>query len=360
VKPILVVGGAGYIGSALVRRLLESGRRVRVLDNLTYGDDPLRAAPPEGLEYMVGDCRNLRNVVAAVRGVDSVVHLAAIVGDPACEQERRAAVEVNYAATRMLIEVAQGHGVQRLVFASSCSVYGAADQWMDENSRVEPVSLYGKTKVDSEDALLGARSSDFHPVVLRLATVFGMSRRPRFDLVVNLLTAKACREGIITIFNPSQWRPFIHVEDVAEGMRLALEAPLASVSGEVFNLGDTRLNYTLGQLAETVLRVFPDARASWVENGDRRDYRVSFEKIRNALAFQCARDLEFGIREIRGALEKGAGIDHTDARFHNHKYLQAAGGTRSSERDSRLMDAFWPPVEMRRSKTVGQIGVQEA
>src|SRR5262249_4766750 len=137
--------------------------------------------------------------------------------DPACEQDRDAALEINFAATRMLIEIAKGHNVDRLLFASSCSVYGETEELCDENSQVNPISLYARTKVDSEGALARARTDRFHPTILRLATVFGASYRLRFDLVVNLLLAKALREGIITIFNGEQWRPFIHVSDVAEG-----------------------------------------------------------------------------------------------------------------------------------------------
>jgi len=143
---VLVLGGAGYIGSSLVRKLLESGRKVRVVDSLVYGDEPLRGVfGHPNLEMRIGDCRNIQDMVAAVRGVDSIIDLAAIVGDPACEQDKQTALEINYAATRMLIEVAKGHGIQRFVFASSCSVYGATDVMMDEKSAVKPISLMRAT-----------------------------------------------------------------------------------------------------------------------------------------------------------------------------------------------------------------------
>ena len=143
------------------------------------------------------------------------------------------ALEINYAATRMLIEIAKGYGVERFLFASSCSVYGATDALMDEHSQVHPISLYAETKVDSERVLLESRTAAFHPTILRLATVFGASPRPRFDLVVNLLAAKAYQDEVITIFNSEQWRPFIHVSDVAEGMLQMLKAPIESVSESV-------------------------------------------------------------------------------------------------------------------------------
>ncbi|MDE3197825.1 MAG: NAD-dependent epimerase/dehydratase family protein, partial [Acidobacteriota bacterium] len=242
-QTVLVVGGAGYIGAVVVRKLLHKGYRVRVLDRLVYGDGALRdIMNHRRLEFMQGDCRNIHDVVKAMTGVGSVVDLAAIVGDPACEQDHKTALETNYAATRMMIEVARGEHVQRFVFASSCSVYGASDEVMYEDSAVRPISLYAETKVDSEKALLAEASQDFHPTILRFSTIFGLAPRPRFDLVVNLLAARAIQERTITIFNGEQWRPFLHVSDAAEAVVQALTAPAEAVSGQVFNVGDDRMN----------------------------------------------------------------------------------------------------------------------
>ena len=339
---VLVLGGAGYIGSSLVRKLLESGRKVRVVDSLVYGDEPLRGVfGHPNLEMRIGDCRNIQDMVAAVRGVDSIIDLAAIVGDPACEQDKQTALEINYAATRMLIEVAKGHGIQRFIFASSCSVYGATDVMMDEKSAVKPISLYGQTKLDSEHALLHARSDTFHPTILRLATVFGLSYRPRFDLVVNLLMAKAYNEGVITIFNGEQWRPFIHVHDVAAGFIKTLNAPLPIVSGQIFNLGDTRLNYTLTQIGQMIQGMFPDTRVQHIDDTDRRNYRVSFEKIRSQLGFSCSWQLEDGMRQLRQAFEDKEIVDYTDTRYYNQKFLKIAGSpSRKASLDEHLMAAF--------------------
>lgn len=338
---ILVVGGAGYIGSAVCRKLLAAGHKVRILDSLLYGDFPIREllADPN-FELCVGDCRNIQNVVNAMKGVRSVIHLAAIVGDPACEQDRQTAREVNYAATRMLIEIAKGYGIERFVFASSCSVYGASDVLMDEQSMVAPVSFYGQTKVDSEKALLDAATADFHPIVLRLATVFGIGYRPRFDLVVNLLTAKAFQDEQITIFNGQQWRPFIHVQDVAEGILHVLKAPVPLVSGQIFNVGDSRWNYTLTDISQKILVAFPGARVQHIENADRRNYRVSFDKVA-ALGFECTRTIDEGIAELRDAFERGLIRDYTDSRYHNQRFLEALGvPVTASEIDSRIMAAF--------------------
>jgi nucleoside-diphosphate-sugar epimerase len=296
--------------------LLAKGRRVRVLDSLLYGDGAVRdlLANPH-FELVAGDCRNIQSVVGAVKGVDAIVHLAAIVGDPACEQDRQTALEVNY--------------------ASSCSVYGASEMVMNERSVVEPISLYAQTKLDSERALLAGCSTTFHPTILRLATVFGHSARPRFDLVVNLLSAKAFQEGVITIFNGQQWRPFIHVRDVAAGIVRILDAPAASVSGEIFNLGDSQLNYPLSAVAEHIRSIFPNTRVENAENTDRRNYRVSFDKVRNQVGFECGVSLEKGIRELKDIFERGLVTDYKAVEYHNQRFLQRVG----SPLNERLIDA---------------------
>jgi nucleoside-diphosphate-sugar epimerase len=340
--PVLVIGGAGYIGCWLVRRLLEEGQRVRVLDNAVYGLEPIRAllANPR-LDYQNGDCRNIQDVVKAMRGVSSVVHLAAIVGDPACEIDHTATIEINYAATRMLVEIAKGYGVERFLFASSCSVYGASGEFMTEASPVKPVSLYGETKVASERVLMEAADDLFHPVLLRFATVFGLSNRPRFDLVVNLLTAKACQDGVITIYNGEQWRPFVHVKDLAEAMILILNAPLCDVSRQVFNVGDNRLNLRLSEMAATIKHVIPETIVESVENSDRRNYRVIFDKIEKCLGFQCRYTLEDGVREIKTAFDSSDIINYKNLKFSNLGFLMATGAPENKKViDREIMAAF--------------------
>ncbi len=339
---VLVIGGAGYIGSLLVERLLENGYRVRALDSLLYGDEALRPAKNHrGFELLVGDCRNIQDVVKGMRGVESIIHLAAIVGDSACDENGEAALETNYAATRMLIEIAKGHGVRRLLFASSCSVYGATEIEVDENAAPHPISLYGQTKVDSEKALLEAASETFHPTILRFATVFGLSYRPRFDLVVNLLTAKAKQEGVITIYNGQQWRPFIHVRDLAQAIMQVLDTPLPQVSGEIFNVGDGRLNYTLSQLADVIREVIPQVRVEHVEKSDRRNYRVNFQKLFERTGFQARYTLRQGIEELGKAFDEGLIIHYGDVRYHNQRYLKTAGTPEhKNEWDAQVMAAF--------------------
>jgi len=323
---VLVVGGAGYIGSIVVRKLLQRGFRVRVLDSLVYGSSAIEEVLDHPrLEFLRGDCRNIQDVVGAMRGARAVIHLAAIVGDPACDQDHKTAREINYAATRMMIEIAKGEGAERFVFASSCSVYGASEQVMDENSQTLPISLYAETKVDSEEALLGAANDNFHPTILRFATIFGLSPRPRFDLVVNLLTAKAMKDRVITIYNGEQWRPFLHVADAAAAIVRILEAPVALVGGQIYNVGDSGLNYTLTGVAAKLVAFFPATRVEHIENSDRRSYRVSFDKIKGHLGFTCSKTLEDGIHEIKAAFETGHISDYGAALYSNVKYLKQHG-----------------------------------
>src|SRR5215472_8851898 len=338
----LVVGGAGYIGSMVVDKLLARGCQVRLLDNLVYGArsiEPFLSNPK--LELIQGDCRNIQDVVRAMSNVKNVIHLAAIVGDPACAEDDANALQINYAATRMMLEIAKGYGIERFLFASSCSVYGASDSLMDENSETVPLSLYAETKLHSERVLLDAASRNFHPAILRFATVFGLGFRPRFDLVVNLLTARAIQDGLITIYNGGQWRPFIHVSDVAAAVVETLAAPVEAVSGEIFNVGDERLNFTLTDVAEKIRAHVPEIRVQYVENDDRRNYRVSFEKIRHCLGFNAARSVEDGILEIKRAFERGEILDYRDAFYSNVSFLKERGHVHAkSELDVKVMAAF--------------------
>lgn len=339
---ILVVGGAGYIGSMVIAKLLKEDRRVRLLDNLTYGNHSVeQLLEHPKFEFIQGDCRNIQDVVRAMSKVKAVIHLAAIVGDPACAQDDKNAFQINYAATRMMLEVARGHNVERFIFASSCSVYGSSEGLMDEQSETDPISLYAETKLQSEKVLLEAASTSFHPTILRFATVFGLARRPRFDLIVNLLTAKAIQDGCITIFNGDQWRPFIHVDDVAEGVLRILGAPVEAVSAEILNLGDDRFNMTLSELAEKIRAFIPNTRVEYVENDDRRNYRVSFRKIRDCVGFTAAHSVEDGILEIKQAFERGQISNYRNPFYSNVSFLKERGHVNpKNETDRKVMAAF--------------------
>jgi len=340
---ILVVGGAGYVGSALVPMLLERGYQVRVLDSLLFGKESLKPSEKhENFEFSQGDVRDIESVVHATKGCDAVIHLAAIVGDPACEENPELAAEINRAATRMLIDVGRGHGIQRFLLASTCSVYGASDFLMDEYAQVAPISLYARTKIDSEQILLEAKSADFHPTILRLSTLFGLSPRPRFDLVVNLLTARAVRSGKITIFNGEQWRPFMHVYDAARAFVACLEANnLDMVSGEIYNAGSYGMNHRLSEVAEYISSIIPTVEVERVENADRRNYRVSFDKIHTRLGFSCERTLEQGIREMAEMVRRSPVEDFSGEMFNNRAMVRLYAQSPESRRSSiRMLEAL--------------------
>jgi nucleoside-diphosphate-sugar epimerase len=327
VELVLVVGGAGYIGSVLTEQLLGKGYRVRILDMELFGRDsiePLLKHPR--LEAMTGDFRNVEHVVRALHNVDAVVHLAAIVGDPACALDRDTTIAVNYAAAKIMAQLARANGISRFVFASTCSVYGESDEIRTEESELNPVSLYATTKIDAEKALLESADAIFKPTILRFATAYGWSRRPRFDLVANLFAAQAVTEKHIRIFNGEQWRPFVHTWDIARACVMAIEGPLKKVGGQVFNVGDHTQNYTLKQLGQIVGACMPGTFVEEIRNDDDlRNYRVDFTKIQTVLGFRASVKLEDGIQEMVDAVKAGKISDWADPIYSNVKTLQGDG-----------------------------------
>ncbi|MCS7057711.1 MAG: NAD(P)-dependent oxidoreductase [Meiothermus sp.] len=322
-RTILVIGGAGYIGSALLPRLLERGYQVRLLDLLMFGKEPIAdVLHHPNLEIIQADFRQVDKVVQAMRGVDTVVHLGGLVGDPACALDENLTIEINLVATRTIAEIAKGMGVRRFIFASTCSVYGASDMVLNERSSLNPVSLYARSKIASEQVLHKLQSDDFSLVILRFGTIYGLSGRTRFDLVVNLLTAKAVVEKKITVFGGDQWRPFVHVDDAARAVLLAVEAPKELVHNQTFNVGSNEGNMTLGMVGELVKKLVPDAELiDSGRDGDRRNYRVDFSKIRNVLGFEPQWTVEQGIRQVIEALRSGRVKDYKAPLYSNVKYL---------------------------------------
>lgn len=329
-KRILVIGGAGYIGSALLPKLLNKGYHVRLLDQLLFGEEPIAAVIDHSkLEIIHGDFRHVEKVVEAMQEVDAVVHLGAIVGDPACSLDEDLTIDVNLSATRMIAELAKSSGVRRFIFASTCSVYGATDETLDERSVVKPISLYGHTKLASEKVLLGMTSEEFRPTVVRFATIYGLSGRTRFDLVVNLLAAKAKIDGKITVFGGDQWRPFVHVDDAALAVATILDAPLEAAGGQIFNVGSDEQNYTINEIGKMVHDQVVSAELQInSDDADKRNYRVSFAKIRNQLGFKPQWTVPMGIQQVLDAIANGEVDDYTDARYSNVKFLKE-GGTRN-------------------------------
>ena len=336
IENVLVIGGAGYIGSALLPKLIEKGYKVRLLDLLLYGTEPIERwmAHPR-LEIMQADFRQIDKIVEAMRGIDAVIHLGGIVGDPACAFDEELTIEINLMATRMIAEVAKGSGVGHFIFASTCSVYGAGDHMLEERSELNPVSLYARSKIGSEKVLLKMADDHFAPVILRLGTIYGLSGRTRFDLVINLLTAKAIVDGEITIFGGDQLRPFVHVDDAAHAILLVLQAPLPLVRNQIFNVGSNDQNYTIRQIGELVHQQVPAATIVIREEvTDPRNYWVNFHKIQRTLGFAPAWSVGEGIEQVIQAINNGKVGDYRDAKYSNVKFLTEVGVYRLARREN--------------------------
>jgi nucleoside-diphosphate-sugar epimerase len=318
----LVTGGSGYIGALIVQELRDAGREVRVLDSLLHGQEDIAAEQERaGVEVIRGDVRDAQARGRALRDVEAVVHMAAIVGDPACALDPALADEVNVRATRALVADAGGAGVERLLFASTCSNYGRmADPTVPitEEGELRPVSLYAEQKVGMEQLILGGATRAMSPTCLRFATVYGVGRRMRFDLTVNEFTRELWADRELEVFGEQFWRPYIHVRDAARAVRTALEAPVERVAGRVFNAGRSGENYRKLDLVREISGQLDRGRVSYVRRDeDPRDYKVSFDRIRSELGFETLMTVPDGIAEVVAALDAGAFGDPFDGRYRN-------------------------------------------
>ncbi len=320
---ILLTGHEGYIGTVLAPILSAAGHDVVGLDSglfaaCTFGREPARV-PAHAVD--------LRDATpGALRGVDAVVHLANLSNDPLGNLSPGLTHEVNVEATVRLARLAREAGVGRFVFASSCSLYGAAGAGrVDETADFHPVTPYGVAKVEAERGIAALASDGFSPVFLRNATVYGVSPRLRFDLVVNNLTAWAVATGEIRMLSDgSPWRPLVHVEDVARAALAAVEAPREAVHGEAFNVGRDPENYRVREVAAIVADEVPGCRLSFADGAspDLRSYRVSFRKIAERLpAWRPRWTVRDGVREIRDAL---GGLDLPPAVFEGPRFSRIA------------------------------------
>lgn len=320
---ILLTGGAGYVGSTLTPFLLAAGHQVRVLDYLAYGGQSLLGvwAHP-GFEFIRGDIRDREILRTAVADRDAVVHLAAIVGDPACSREPDLARSTNLDASLALIAESQSGGVERFIFASTCSNYGKmknSSQYVDEESELRPVSLYAETKVAVETALLeSGRSEHWCPTPLRFATIYGVSPRMRFDLTVNEFTMEILTKKRLKVYGEQFWRPYVHARDAARAIELVLNSSPALVGGRVFNVGATDQNFQKKQLVAMIRPYAPDAVVEFVFKAeDPRDYRVSFARITDQLGFKITRTVAEGIAEIAHLVRENVVDNFADQKYRN-------------------------------------------
>ena len=318
----LVTGAAGYIGSVLVRQLLQQGHHVIGFDKLLFGGESLlEIINHPRFRFIKGDLNDAEAVGQALQGVRNVVHLAAIVGDKACQEHADEARATMGMASQNLYQQAATAGVKHIIFASTCSNYGMMEgqeeAFLEENAPLQPQSLYAELKVAFEKYLLDR--NELPSTILRFATVYGSSPRIRFDLSVNHFTRDICLGRPLHIFGANTWRPYCHVSDLAQSVLIVLTTGSRLTAGKVFNVGENTENFTKAQLIELIQNQIPEAEVT-LENSsgnDPRNYRVDFQKIKSELGFQIQKRVSHGILEIRQLVESGILPDYDSPRYRN-------------------------------------------
>jgi nucleoside-diphosphate-sugar epimerase len=321
IKHVLVTGGAGYVGSNLVPKLLAAGSLVTVLDLCIYGDV---LAPHSDLRIVRGDLRSPADVASAVAGCDAVIHLACISNDPSFDLDPTLGRSINYDCFCPLVRAAKDAGSRRFIYASSSSVYGIKNTPdVHEDLALEPLTDYSKYKAMCEDVLTAEREPGFVTVILRPATVCGFAPRLRLDLTVNILTNLAINNGRITVFGGDQLRPNLHIDDMTDLYVMLLEAPDAAVDGKVWNAGYHNLKVM--EIAEKVREeIGPQVEIVVTPTDDHRSYHVSSDRIRRDLGFLARRTVENAIVDLREAFAAGKVPNAmTDDRYYNIKRMQA-------------------------------------
>jgi nucleoside-diphosphate-sugar epimerase len=329
---ILITGGAGYIGSMLTGELLRLGYRVTVVDDLLFGGESLLAyLPNEKFRFVktnVWEPRAIRKAVDENWPTPSaVIHLAAIVGFPACQAVgRQVAWRYNVEATQRVFEQCEQMGVNRFVYASSYSNYGLSqdNKPVTEDSPLTPQSLYAETKIASERYLLAQKDATCAPLIFRLATLYGISPRTRFDLIINQFVLEAYFKRELLIYQRGYSRSFIHIQDAVHGFVIGVQAPDEKIRAEVYNLGSQQGNFTKDEIVSMVLQRLPETVVHYKDmtfGGDMRDIRVSFEKIHNNLGYDTRLTPEDGVREVLHAIRDGLIIDPQNQRYRNAQFI---------------------------------------
>ncbi|HVF26153.1 MAG TPA: NAD(P)-dependent oxidoreductase [Anaerolineales bacterium] len=331
-RHILITGGAGYIGSYLTSELLRANQRVTVLDSLLFGGEslvPFLHHP--NFNFVKADVTVPRAIKDSLKDdwqkPDAIVHLAAIVGFPACQAVGpQVAWRYNVEATKKAFEQAADLGVERFVFASTYSNYGlsADGEPVTEESSLNPQSLYAETKIAAEEFLLGQKDATCAPLLFRFATLYGMSPRTRFDLIVNQFVLEAFTKHALIIYQRGYSRSFVHIRDVVRGVMMGLEAEQSKIRGQVFNLGTDHGNYSKDDIVQLVLKRIPETVVEYKDltfGGDMRDITVSFAKIRKVLGFDTTLNVDDGIRDLLFALKAGIIRNPTDEKYRNAQFI---------------------------------------
>jgi nucleoside-diphosphate-sugar epimerase/CBS domain-containing protein len=316
---VLIIGGAGYIGSILSTILAKAKYNVRIYDKFIYTLDHLKSLKAfKNIEIIKGDTRHIDNLFSAFQNIDTVVHLAEFVGDPLCSKNPEKTYEINYLATNIIANLCKTFYIKKYIYISSCSVYGQNknNNLLNEDSELNPQSIYAQLKLNCEEAIFKNIDEDFNFTVLRLGTVFGLSLRQRFDLVVNLFCYQAIKNKKISIINGNQWRPFVHIKDVAYAIKKVIEDKTAVTKQKVYNvIGE---NITIENLAR-IFKKFNNKieLIQKKEIADLRNYKVSAEKIYTDIKFKPKYNLHKGIKELINFIKKNKIKNINKKKYHN-------------------------------------------
>jgi len=329
-KTVFITGAGGYIGTSMVEYFLHKGYSVIAFDKYFFGDTLKDLRDNKDLKIVKGDIRNFDK--SLLKGVDCIIDLASISNDPASDLLPSITLDINKEGAIYVAKAGKEMGVKKFIFSSSCSIYGAGDGILTEESTVAPISVYAKCKIAAEESILGLADDNYCVTFLRNATVYGLStRRMRFDLIINIMTLNAWKNNkILVLGQGNQWRPLVHVVDVIRAFELIVEEnDISKINKQAFNVGSNEQNFQVFQVAKRFKEMFPEIIVeSKPDNPDPRSYHVNFDKIKNTLNYSTTKTIEDGIMEIREALQKRKVTDDIKTRtVEYYKQLISEGET---------------------------------